>query len=157
MPARATERWANQEAIGDLTRAAELCSTLPATPDRTRQEVDVYNALGHAQRQADDYPRAIDTFQRAAELARQVGGGASLTDKDDKAILFNLKSGRHTHRYYQHKGKKRKYCYTPWADTKGRYWAFDITGRGTVVKMVQFSKRKTADARALSRYTKAGA
>lgn len=94
--------------------------------------------------------------QHNEKLARQVEAGAALTDKDGKAILFNLKSGRHTHRYYRHKGKKRKYCYTPWADTKGRYWAFDITGRGTVVKMVQFRKRKAADARALSRYTKAG-
>ena len=83
-------------------------------------------------------------------------GTAGLTDKDGDPVVFKLKSGRATYRYYRHKGKKREYCYTPWADTNDRYWAFDITGRGTIVQAVQFSKRKTAKARAYSRYTKAG-
>jgi hypothetical protein len=83
-------------------------------------------------------------------------GTAGLTDKDGEPVLFELKTGRSTYRYYQHKGKKRRYCYTPWADTKGRYWAFDITGRGTIVLAVKFRKRKAAASRALSRYTKAG-
>src|SRR5262249_18213832 len=47
---RAIERSANLEAIGHLTRGLEVLKTLPDTPDRTRQELDLQTALGPALR-----------------------------------------------------------------------------------------------------------
>src|SRR6266487_2499628 len=47
---RAIERSANLEAIGHLTKGLEVLTTLPDTPDRTRQELDLQTALGLALR-----------------------------------------------------------------------------------------------------------
>ena len=47
---RAIERSANLEAIGHLTKGLEVLTTLPDTPDRTRQELDLQTALGPALR-----------------------------------------------------------------------------------------------------------
>jgi class 3 adenylate cyclase/tetratricopeptide (TPR) repeat protein len=69
----AVERSANVEAVRYLTTALELLKTLPETPNRAQQEVDVHLALGHAESQAGEYLQSITTFQRAADLAKQFG------------------------------------------------------------------------------------
>jgi class 3 adenylate cyclase/tetratricopeptide (TPR) repeat protein len=74
----AVERSANVEAIRYLTKALELLKTLPETPDMAQREVDVHIALGHAQKQAGENPQAMNTFQRAADLARKLGASEKL-------------------------------------------------------------------------------
>jgi tetratricopeptide (TPR) repeat protein len=69
----AVERSANVEAMRYLSKALELLKTLPETPDLAQREGDVLIALGYAQKQAGDNPQAMNTFQRAADLARKLG------------------------------------------------------------------------------------
>jgi predicted ATPase len=72
---RAIERSANLEAIGHLTKGLEVLTTLPDTPDRTRQELDVQTALGPALRAIKGWaaPEAARAYSRARELCQQVG------------------------------------------------------------------------------------
>jgi predicted ATPase len=71
----AMQRSANLEAIAHLTKALELLKTLPETPERARQELDVHTALGPALMAAKGYaaPEVQHTYARARELCRQVG------------------------------------------------------------------------------------
>jgi predicted ATPase len=72
---RAIERSANVEAINHLTTALELLQTLPDTPERIHQELDLSIALGiplvltrgHAASEVEA------TYARARELCRQLG------------------------------------------------------------------------------------
>jgi hypothetical protein len=43
---RATQRWANEEAIGHLRRALALVATLPETSARNRRELGLQMAIG---------------------------------------------------------------------------------------------------------------
>jgi tetratricopeptide (TPR) repeat protein len=74
----AVERSAIVEAMRHLTTALELLKTLPETPNRAQQEVDVHLALGHAQCWAGEYLQAITTFQRATDLAQKLGASERL-------------------------------------------------------------------------------
>lgn len=90
------------------------------------------------------------------KLAREIGTGTGeyLAYANGDIVQFERKPGRNTYRFYQ--GQKGiRYCWTPWADTKGWYWAFNIV-KGSIRAAVKFRKRKTATARALSRWEKAG-
>src|SRR5262249_51191249 len=77
---RASERSAYVEAIAHLIRGLEVLTTLPETPERTRQELDVHIALGPAVMAAKGYtsPETEHTYARARELCQQVGASPQL-------------------------------------------------------------------------------
>ena len=72
---RAIERSANLEAIGHLTKGLEVLTTLPDTPERTQQELDLQTALGPALMATKGYaaPEVEQAYARARELCQQVG------------------------------------------------------------------------------------
>jgi predicted ATPase len=72
---QAMQRSANLEAINHLTKGLELLKTLPETPERARQELDVQTALGPALMAAKGYaaPEVEHTYARARDLCRQMG------------------------------------------------------------------------------------
>jgi predicted ATPase len=84
---RAIERSANLEAIGHLAKGLEVLKTLPDTPERTRQELDVQTALGLALRAIHGWsaPEAAQAYTRARELCQQVGDTPQLFP-----VLFGL-------------------------------------------------------------------
>ncbi len=72
---RALQRSAYMEAINHCTMALELLATLPDTPERRRQELDVHTALGPALIATKGYaaPDVERAYTRARELGQQVG------------------------------------------------------------------------------------
>ena len=84
---RAIERSANLEAIGHLTKGLEVLMTLPDTPDRARQELDLQTALGPALRATKGWasPEAAQAYTRARELCHQMGDTSQLFP-----VLFGL-------------------------------------------------------------------
>jgi class 3 adenylate cyclase/predicted ATPase len=72
---RAVERSGNLEAIAHLTKGLELMKTLKATPERTRQELELYLTLGPALVAARGFadPSVGQAYLRAADLCRQLG------------------------------------------------------------------------------------
>ncbi len=77
---RAHERSATSEAIRLLTTGLELLQTLPDTPERSRQELDVQITLGQAQMAAKGQaaPEVEQAYTRARTLCEQVGDTAQL-------------------------------------------------------------------------------
>jgi class 3 adenylate cyclase/predicted ATPase len=71
---RAIERSANVEAIRHLTKGLELLNTLPDTPERTQQELDLQFALGTPLIASKGYaaPEVEYVYTRARDLCRQV-------------------------------------------------------------------------------------
>src|SRR5262249_26225775 len=72
---RAIERSANVEAISHLTKGLELLKTIPESPERIRQELDLQNALGPVLIAAKGYG-AVElekAYTRARELCQKVG------------------------------------------------------------------------------------
>jgi TOMM system kinase/cyclase fusion protein len=71
---RAIQRSANLEAISHLTKGIEVLMTLPETPERTRQELDLQTTLGPALMAAKGYaaPEVEQAYARARALATQV-------------------------------------------------------------------------------------
>ncbi|MCI0528160.1 MAG: hypothetical protein L0Y56_12045, partial [Nitrospira sp.] len=71
---RAAERSAHTEAISHLTQGLELLRTLPETPQRTRQELDLQTILGPALMAIKGYaaPEVEKAYARARELCQQV-------------------------------------------------------------------------------------
>jgi class 3 adenylate cyclase/predicted ATPase len=72
---QAVQRSANAEAIGHLTTALESLKTLPDTPERTQQELDLQTTLGPAWMATKGYaaPEVEKTYTRARELCQQIG------------------------------------------------------------------------------------
>ena len=72
---RAAERSANIEAISHLTKGLELLKTLPDTPERAEQELELQIALGPALSAAKGYAAAEveRAYARGRELCQQVG------------------------------------------------------------------------------------
>ena len=72
---RALERSANLEAIEHLTRGLEVLKTLPDTPERAQQELDLQTALGPALMAPRGLaaPEVEYAYARARELCQQVG------------------------------------------------------------------------------------
>jgi predicted ATPase/class 3 adenylate cyclase len=72
---RAVERSANQEAIRHLTTGLALLATLPETPARAQQELDLQIAQGPALIATKGFaaPELEGAYARARELCRQVG------------------------------------------------------------------------------------
>jgi predicted ATPase/class 3 adenylate cyclase len=85
---RALERSANLEAISHLTKGLEVLKTLPDTPERTRQELDLQTALGPALIATKGYaaPEVEQAYARAHELCRHVGQAPQLVP-----VLFGLR------------------------------------------------------------------
>ena len=77
---RATQRSANEEAIGHLRRSLDLVATLPETRERHQMELGLQMAIGAplmaAKGQA--HPEYERTFARARELASQIGESPEL-------------------------------------------------------------------------------
>jgi predicted ATPase len=72
---RAIQRSANLEAIGHLTRGLEVLRTLPNTPNRTQQELDLQTRLGLALVAMKGFaaPEVANAYERARELCREAG------------------------------------------------------------------------------------
>ena len=72
---RAIERSANLEAIEHLTRGLDVLKTLPDTPERAQQELDLQNTLGPALMVTKGLgaPEVLHVYTRARELCQQVG------------------------------------------------------------------------------------
>ena len=72
---RASERSANSEAVEHLTKGLGLLTTLPETPARAQQELDLQLALGLALSATRGFaaPEVEQTYTRARALCAQVG------------------------------------------------------------------------------------
>jgi len=86
---QAIERSANTEAINHLTAAVRLLNTLPGSPQRDRQELDLQTMLGPVliAKKGNGAPEVGAAYQRALELGRQSGEDARLFP-----VLFGLRS-----------------------------------------------------------------
>jgi tetratricopeptide (TPR) repeat protein len=71
----ASERFAAVEAIGHLTRAIELLSTLPECPPRGQQELELQVALGAAYCSTKGWGsrEAGQAYERARQLGEEIG------------------------------------------------------------------------------------
>ena len=86
---QAAQRSANAEAINNFTSALEILKSLPDTPQRARQELELETLLGPAliATKGNAAPEVGAVYERAVELARQVGEDAQLFP-----VLFGLRS-----------------------------------------------------------------
>ncbi len=77
---RATERSANEEAIGHLRRALELVGDLPESRERHQTELGLQMALGAPLSAARgwSHPERDQTYARARELAHRIGESPEL-------------------------------------------------------------------------------
>ncbi len=76
----ATQRSANEEAIGHLRRALTLVATLPETRERHQRELGLQIAIGVPLTAARgwSHPEKEQTYTRARELASQIGESPEL-------------------------------------------------------------------------------
>jgi TOMM system kinase/cyclase fusion protein len=72
---RALERSANLEAVAHLMKGLEVLATLPDTPERAQQELDLQITLGPAWMalKGPAGPEVLHAYARARELCQQVG------------------------------------------------------------------------------------
>jgi class 3 adenylate cyclase/predicted ATPase len=72
---QANERSANLEAVAHLTKGLEVLATLPDTPQRAQQELDLRTTLGPLlmNTRGQAAPEVLHTYARARELCQQVG------------------------------------------------------------------------------------
>jgi predicted ATPase len=72
---KAVERFANEEAISHFSKGQELLASLPATPERLRQEIELCVILGGPLIVTKGYaaPEVAATYTRARALCEQVG------------------------------------------------------------------------------------
>jgi predicted ATPase len=77
---RAMERSAPVEAISHLTRGVEVLATMPETPERIQQELDLQILLGTAWTQTRGWaaPEAAQVYARARELCQDLGESPQL-------------------------------------------------------------------------------
>ncbi len=77
---RATQRSANEEAIGHLQRALALVETLPETRERHQMELGLQMAIGAplAAARGWSHPEYEGTYARARELTSQIGESPEL-------------------------------------------------------------------------------
>ncbi|MDP3796182.1 MAG: adenylate/guanylate cyclase domain-containing protein [Polaromonas sp.] len=95
---QAVQRSADAEAVAHLTKALALLGTLPDTPERTRQELELQITLGPALMATKGFaaPEVEATYTRALALCRQLG---------ETIQLFPALLGLRT--FYQVRGKLR--------------------------------------------------
>jgi predicted ATPase len=79
---RAVQRSAHLEAVAHLRKGLELLATLPETPERAQQELDLQATLGPALMALKGYaaPEVADAYARAHELCEQVGDTPQLCE-----------------------------------------------------------------------------
>ncbi len=84
---RASGRSANREAVGHLTKGLEVLRKIPATPDRTRQELALQIALGGPLQalKGQAASETAEAFRRARALCEQLGDSEQLP-----AVLHGL-------------------------------------------------------------------
>ncbi len=77
---QAVESFASQEAVNFFNQALTLLYTLPPTPERDRQEIDLQLAIGPALRAVKGYlaPEVEQTYIRARELCQELGETSQL-------------------------------------------------------------------------------
>ncbi|MBI1816865.1 MAG: AAA family ATPase [Deltaproteobacteria bacterium] len=77
---RATQRSANEEAIGHLRRALTLVGTLPETRERYQMELGLQMAIGPplAAARGWSHPEYEETYARTRKLASQIGESPEL-------------------------------------------------------------------------------
>ena len=94
---KALERSANREAIGHLTKALELVSLLPETPERLQQELLIRVTLGAALMVAKGFAslEAQNVYARAGKLAQQVGKGSLVFTSFWTLWVFHQARGEH--------------------------------------------------------------
>jgi predicted ATPase len=87
----ALRRYANREAIDHLAKGLAWLTTLPETPERAQQELDMLIALGPALMAAKGYgaPEVERTYSHALTLCQQV---------QETPLLFQVLGG--LHRFY---------------------------------------------------------
>ncbi|MFI5364981.1 MAG: adenylate/guanylate cyclase domain-containing protein [Candidatus Binatia bacterium] len=92
---QAVQRSAHAEAVSHLTTALELLETLPASPQRTQQELAIQVALGAPLALTKGYaaPEVGRARTRAQELCRQVGETPQLFPVLFGLWAFNLVRG----------------------------------------------------------------
>ena len=92
---RSMERSADVEAAAHLTQGLAVLQTLPDTPARAQQELDMQVALGMALRDTKGLtaPEVGATYQRARELCRQVGETPQLFPVLEGLLLFYINRG----------------------------------------------------------------
>lgn len=75
---RAAARSGNVEAVGHLSKGLELLATLPETPERARQELELQLALGSPLMivKSQAAPEVEQLYRRAHELSERVGDRA---------------------------------------------------------------------------------
>jgi predicted ATPase len=85
---QAVQRSAHEEAISHFTTALELLRSLPHTPERAQQELQLQLALGVPliQTKGQAAPEVETTYTRARELCRQIGDTPELF-----SVLFGLR------------------------------------------------------------------
>ncbi len=94
---RAIERSANLEATGHLTKGLEVLKSLPATLERSQQELTLQIALGVPLIHIKGYaaPEVERTYTRARELCQQVGETPQLFSTLWGLWLFYVCGGGH--------------------------------------------------------------
>jgi TOMM system kinase/cyclase fusion protein len=77
---QAGDRSANLEAVSHFTSGIELLQTLPETPERTRQSLSLYIALGSALQMTKGHgaPEVEHAYNQARTLCQQVGEAPEL-------------------------------------------------------------------------------
>jgi predicted ATPase len=95
--ATAVRRHAHHEAIDHLQRALALLQTLPDTPERTQQQLQVYVALGGPlmATKGQAAPEVEQTYTRAYALCQQVEDTAQLLPVLAGLRLFYMVQGEH--------------------------------------------------------------
>jgi predicted ATPase len=103
----AIQRSAYPEAIGLLTTGLELLQTLPDTPDRSQQELDLQMPLGLALVATKGYtaPEVGQVYARACELCQQVGDTTQLFK-----ALWGLRSFSFVRGEYQRARELEEQC-----------------------------------------------
>jgi class 3 adenylate cyclase/predicted ATPase len=95
---QAAQRSANQEAINHLAKGLELLTTLPDTPERAQQELDLQMTLGPALMAAKGWAaqEVEQAYERARELCQQVGETPQLFP-----VMWGLRQFYNTHGAFQ--------------------------------------------------------
>jgi predicted ATPase len=93
---RAAQRSAHAEAIAHLTQGVALLTTLPETPERLHQELDLQVALGPVLFATKGFaaPDVERAYARARELCAQVGGTPELFPVMRGLMLYYLNRGQ---------------------------------------------------------------
>jgi predicted ATPase len=104
---QALQRSAYPEAIGLLTTGLEVLTTLPETPDRSEQELDLQMPLGLALVATKGYtaPEVGQVYARACELCQQVGDTTQLFK-----ALWGLRSFSFVRGEYQRARELEEQC-----------------------------------------------